>query len=116
MDGAERIKQERARQVGLYDEYHDRGHEDDELVMAAVIYALPPHYREEPFDLASPLPGGLDQEVTLLGQWWPGCEGLNGEVDWLYRPGDRIRELTKAGALIAAEIDRLLLVEGEQSG
>lgn len=114
MDGVERIKRERARQISQWGptSNHDIEHLEDELVMAAVIYALPAGYREEPFDLASPLPGGRDMTATLLEQWWPGVASADGSVDWLYKAGNRIRELEKAGALIAAEIDRLLLMEG----
>jgi hypothetical protein len=36
---------------------------------------------------------------------------LNG--NWKPTPGNRIRELEKAGALIAAEIDRLSRLEGK---
>jgi hypothetical protein len=32
---------------------------------------------------------------------------------WKPTPNDRIKELTKAGALIAAEIDRLLALKGD---
>ena len=28
-------------------------------------------------------------------------------LSWTFKPGDRVRDLVKAGALIAAEIDRL---------
>ena len=36
-------------------------------------------------------------------------------VWWKPTPDDRIRELAKAGALIAAEIDRLIYISGQKS-
>lgn len=82
------IAQERSRQVDVegWDSMHDDGHEEEELAEAAACYALPARSRS------------LDclEEPHL----WPWPNG--------WKPEDRIRELVKAGALIAAEIDRLL--------
>jgi hypothetical protein len=39
---------------------------------------------------------------SWLPGWWPWAERF-----WKPTPDDRVRELVKAGALIAAEIDRL---------
>lgn len=91
MSGVELIAAERQRQIDV--EGHapeDDDWEDGELGQAGAVYALPPETRD------------LDVLGTSLARilWpWPG---------W-YKPcpDDRIRELTKAGALIAAEIDRL---------
>ncbi|MGE0456387.1 MAG: hypothetical protein AB7I13_00015 [Vicinamibacterales bacterium] len=48
-----------------------------------------------------------DNDEGEAPRFWPfDC------CDW--KPGDRIRELEKAGALIAAEIDRLLRVGQEK--
>lgn len=86
--GVVRIARERLRQIDAegYDTEHDDGHERGELAACAAQYALPAELRELG-------PSG----VPLLWPW--------GACDW--KPGDRIRELEKAGALIAAEIDRL---------
>lgn len=89
--GAQRIAAERARQA------MDEGYQTtidavinrdnpDMLARAATCYALPAHERAGRVDLLWP---------------WPADA-------WKPTPGDRIRELEKAGALIAAEIDRLL--------
>lgn len=86
MTGVELIAQERRRQMSVegFDASHDDSHYNDEIAFAAVCYATPPEHR-----------------VRLLPRWpWP----LNW---WKPTPKDRIRELVKAGALIAAEIDRL---------
>ena len=44
------------------------------------------------------------RELEVLRYFWPYTWA---EKWWKPSPGDRIRELEKAGALIAAEIDRL---------
>jgi hypothetical protein len=86
--GAALIAAERERQIedeGWTPE-HDAEHWDDDLARAAVCYAMP--FSERP----------------LLGppRLWPWESQA-----WKPTLNDRIRELTKAGALIAAEIDRL---------
>lgn len=93
MTGAERIAKERQRQIDEegYSAVHDYGHAE-ELAQAASCYALTPGHRQtgrpghehEPFD-------------------WPWDP-----VYWKPTPEDRVRELEKAGALIAAAIDDLL--------
>ena len=87
--GAELITMERQRQIERegWTPEHDATHWDDDLARAAVCYALPsserPLHREDP---------------PRLWPWY--------RHQWKPVPGDRVRELTKAGALIAAEIDR----------
>lgn len=82
--GATLIATERRRQVEV--EYrtkeHDKNHYAGDLSKAAAVYALPAHLRN-----------GVD---------WPWQAS-----DFKPCPNDRVRELVKAGALIAAEIDRL---------
>jgi hypothetical protein len=46
--------------------------------------------------------------LTIMAELWPWDES------W-WKPGDRIRELAKAGALIAAEIDRLNRIAAMES-
>ena len=94
MTGIEFITAERTRQVERigYDEEHDRHHTDEELARAGAWYALPDYLRK-------PIATWLKVVV------WPAGWDFNRAPD-----GDneaRIWELTKAGALIAAEIDRL---------
>lgn len=86
MNGVKLIERERVRQVvdEGWDAEHDAKHTDGELRAAAICYAL----------------GNT--------QFWP--------EDWdkaYWKPTrDPVRDLTKAGALIAAEIDRLLRQQG----
>lgn len=79
--GARLIGRERLRQV-VEEEYfanHDARHTRGELVQAAIWYA--------------------DETASVMDWPWGEFPKPKGE--------DRIRDLTKAGALIAAEIDRL---------
>jgi len=91
MDGVERIAAERKRQIEEegYTAEHDEQHEHGQLARAAACYCdlLWRSKRDTP-------PG------------WPW-----NEKSWKPTPDNRIRELEKAGALIAAEIDRLLRKE-----
>jgi hypothetical protein len=92
MNGAEMIAAERARQVADegYDASHDDTHGRSELAQAAAAYAYP-------VDL--PTRDGRRVHKRLLWPWDDGWREHGRE--------ERVRELVKAGALIAAEIDRL---------
>lgn len=70
--------------------YDDDG--DGDLARAAACYALPDDDDR-----------GLGGGETGAPFHWPWDERL-----WKPTPDDRVRELVKAGALIASEIDRLL--------
>lgn len=90
--GIELIAEERARQVSKegWTPEHDDDHDNGSLAAVAAQYAL--IAREQvlgdkgPF---APTPG-----------LWPW------DVEW-FKPKDSIRNLVRAGALIAAEIDRI---------
>ena len=82
--GVELIADERKRQVEVkgWELKKDLKHCGQELAFAAVVYATPVLQRD-------------------LGLWpWE-------QEDYKPTPDDRVRELIKAGALVAAEIDRL---------
>jgi len=104
--GAERIVQERQRQIAKegWSEAHDDEHGDASLAWAAVCYAAPAEvFVRRPLD-----EGG--EYIDAWPESW--------DTTWDKRPAPtsresvnaarRIRALEKAGALIAAEIDRLL--------
>lgn len=83
--GAAMIAQERRRQVAKerWTAEHDAQHDNNELIRAAIAYAMP-------HDLFG---------ISRVGMWpW-------GNLEW--KPTDRVRDLVKAGALIAAELDRI---------
>lgn len=87
MNGIARIREERRRQV-LYQDWtpeHDDQHDKGELASAAAFYAIP-------------------EDFGNMMALWPWDEAhMKDEYD-------RIRQLEVAGALIAAEIDRLLRI------
>ena len=86
--GADLIREERRRQIEVegYDAMHDRHHTPQVLCRAAVGYAL----HEDSSKLVADAAGNL----------WP----WNKEF---YKPKDHLRNLVRAGALIAAAIDQL---------
>ncbi len=91
--GIELIAEERERQIkeeGWTPE-HDAKYNYHELARAAACYATPGYLR-----------------VKINGQpcGWPFSKDW-----WKPSPQDRKRELVKAGALIAAELDRLIQSE-----
>lgn len=86
--GADLIREERRRQIEVegYDTMHDRHHTPQVLCRAAVGYAL----HEDPSTLTAEAAAGL----------WPWSRDF-------WKPKDQLRNLVRAGALIAAAIDRL---------
>ena len=91
MTGAEQIAAERRRQIDEegWTEDHDAGHDNESLALAAAVYATPADRRTFAF---------IDNAPAM----WPWHTD-----DFKPTPNNRVRELVKAGALIAAEIDRL---------
>lgn len=98
MSGTDLIALERHRQIAEegYDAAHDAGHAD-ELADAAAAYAVAHAWR------------GSDEGTQAAPPEWPWSL-----VYWKPTPNDRIRELVKAGALIAAAIDSIQGVAREQ--
>ena len=84
--GVELIAEERKRQIEVekWDEEHDDKHSKGEIANAARCYAIPG-----------------------VKSWWTTGLDWPWNVSWWKPSDDPIRNLTKAGALIAAEIDRL---------
>lgn len=92
--GVELIAEERQRQIEEegWTKEHDAKHEDNLLAVAAASYAMPEGARTFM----------LTQDGDYLPLFWPF------ETKWWKPcPQDRVKELVKAGALIAAEIDRI---------
>lgn len=110
MNGFQRIAQERLRQIEEegYDEGHDDAHSDDELARAAAVLAAP----ERIFvaDTSFEKKTGEVEWVRFFSPWpWDEDSPEKGvEYEAADQIETRIRELEKAGALVAAEIDRLL--------
>lgn len=105
--GVRQIAEERQRQIqeeGWTPE-HDAEHTGGELVRAAVCYALPEASRQ-----TFPPTRGILDLWPWAREWDKRPRGEGGRLlrsDEQTRP-ERIDGLTKAGALIAAELDRLL--------
>lgn len=110
MEGTALIAEERLRQVMSegWTAEHDDWHSTGEMAIAAACYAIPKDVREKSI-----------WNTTLLEYLWP--------FEFAYwKPAEktksvrkaqenRICELVKAGALIAAEIDRLQRAKGGKS-
>lgn len=96
MRGTIDIAAERRRQIAEEGRTakHDDQHDRDELAFAAIAYAAP--------ELLRSFFEGNDVRI------WPWG-------DYLLKVGDRRRDLVKAGALIAAEIDRLDRLAGRDA-
>jgi len=96
--GVEMIAKERLRQIskeGWTPEHDLDEHGADELAEAAACYALPSNKRDQKI-LSSP----------LWYELWPwDCSEFNPAPD---NKEGRLKDLRRAGALIAAEIDKLL--------
>jgi hypothetical protein len=93
LDGAVAIKAERQRQIDRegWTAAHDDEHAEAEMVAAALCYA----------SCAAQQARGQSVAMGNILAHWPW------ERSWWKPSDDPIRNLTKAGALIAAEIDRL---------
>lgn len=98
-DGAQRIAAERRRQIEVegYTPEHDAEHDGD-LIAAAKAYATAAY-------------GVINADADW--PWNYNYRGINADAYWpwdyaSWKPSaDPVRNLEKAGALIAAEIDRL---------
>ncbi len=111
--GIELIREERERQVKVegWDALHDSQHDKGELALVGALYATP-------VPLFKKIDGGEDGGVCFIDPWpWFDEEnydryndgGVNHRVKaWDKRKKHpRLRQLVIAGALIAAEIDRI---------
>lgn len=99
--GCDLILAERKRQIEAegWSEQHDASHTHGELARAAACYAIGSPEVKAPRRVRQTT-GVTTSESVIFEQVWPW------EERW-WKAGDRVRELVKAGALIAAEIDRL---------
>lgn len=117
-EGTERIAAERQRQIEKegWTPEHDDEHDGGELALAAVCFAAPTKI----------LVGDLESTLLIFRDPWPDTwlddwdkrlqygANLGEDGDPIlpdpktYTDDERIDLLTKAGALIAAEIDRLI--------
>jgi len=92
--GAELITDERTRQISKegWTPEHDDGHNEGEMTEAAICYAQASQFVGRSISM------GLIQDTPERWPW---------DHEWWKPSQDRVRNLVKAGALIAAEIDRI---------
>lgn len=97
MDGAELIATERARQIAVegWTPEHDDTHDDAEMVKAARAYSW--------VALCEVCFAADATDFRIIPNDWP----MEWSRHWFKPSDDPVRNLVKAGALIAAEIDRL---------
>jgi len=95
--GVQLISEERERQIKIegWNKHHDAQHDKEELAKAAVCYATPERLRVK-------FKNGKPKMFPWAIHWWKPTSFSSKRYELT-----RIRELEKAGALIAAEIDRL---------
>jgi len=93
--GVELIAEERQRQIEIegWTAEHDAQHSNGELALAAMCYADPKEYFHQE---------NRYLKIRIPNSYFP----KTWDIKW-FKPKDRIRDLVRAGALIAAEIDRL---------
>lgn len=99
-DAAVRIVAERERQVTAegWTPEHDASHSGGELALAGVLYALHAMTRRSPGSEPLEIQSLTEPDKPRLWTWpW--------DPEW-WKPKDRDRDLIRAGALIAAELDR----------
>jgi len=94
--GVELIAIERKKQIEelKWDYKDDVLYADEQLALAGACYALPLSYKDDFEEMRS------EEHQSLLEAIWPWDEKY-----WKPTPMNRIKELAKAGALIAAQID-----------
>ena len=89
--GAYLIQKERERQIEEegWTEEHDKHHTTEEFIKAAIAYLM--------YNIDSKV---TDYKYVAKVSWWPW------DKQW-YKPKTKLRNLVRAGALIAAAIDKL---------
>lgn len=93
---------ERRRQIleEKFDEHADDLYKNGDLALAAASYLLPPEHR--------PIPQHTSKGVAVKPPKVPPIGWPWAAKWWKPTPEDRLRELVKAGALLVAEVERLV--------
>lgn len=103
MNGIELIVKERERQIneeGWTLELDEQNHDDGGLALVASCYLVDVVKRISDSYLVYPQLNNMIKKFSRIAFPWDGKY-------WKPTPQDNVRQLVKAGALIAAEIDRL---------
>lgn len=99
--GIELIAEERQRQIEVegYTEQHDSNHKASEFVYAAISYAESAKVGVNCIEIGNTNETEIMLRKVEMGRDYP--------FGWDFKPSTNVRDLVKAGALIAAAIDRL---------
>lgn len=107
--GIELIAEERQRQIDVegYSEQHDSQHKASELIYAAIAYVESAKVGINCAETGNTNEHEIMMRKVEMGRDYP--------FGWDFKPSTDVRDLVKAGALIAAAIDRILaeLAESE---
>ena len=100
-NGIELIAEERQRQIEIegYSAQHDSQHNASELIYAAIAYVESAKVGVNCSEMGNTDEHEIMRRKTEMGRYYP--------FGWSFKPSTDIRDLVKAGALIAAAIDRL---------
>ena len=104
--GIELIAEERKRQIEVegYSAQHDSQHNASEFVYAAIAYTEAAKVGVNCQDIGNTNETEIMLRKVEMGKNYP--------FGWDFKPSTNVRDLVKAGALIAAAIDRLQLQKG----
>jgi len=99
--GIDLIAEERQRQIDVegYNEQHDSQHNASELIYAAIAYVESAKVGVNCAEM-----GNTDETEIMIRKF---DMGRHYPYGWLFKPSTDVRDLVKAGALIAAAIDRI---------
>lgn len=114
LSGTDLIAAERKRQIDEegYGPRRDDQHGGDQLARAAACYAMP-----EPVFVKREGKDGVTFRTPWPRYWVSNPAGRGeGWVPWKKPEADRVTQLVRAGALIAAEIDRLQRLDSIREG
>ena len=105
--GIEMITDERKRQVEVegYSEQHDSQHKASEFIYAAIAYVESAKVGVNCTEMGNTNEHEIMMRKVEMGIHYP--------LGWAFKPSTNVRDLVKAGALIAAAIDRLQTQKGE---
>ncbi len=101
--GCKQIIDERTKQIIElgFDYKHDREHNGDQLLRAAICYLIHAYHNSRITELTK----------STFWEYWPMSWSKNKK----WKPKTKMENLVTAGALIAAEIDRMNVVQNEHS-
>lgn len=99
--GIDLIAEERQRQIDVegYNQQHDSQHNASELIYAAIAYVESAKVGVNCSEIGITDEHEIMRRKTEMGRHYP--------FGWAFKPSTNIRDLVKAGALIAAAIDRI---------